>query len=329
MVDITKCIQTNDVHSEYEALFSVIHPILYGLAMTLKQDIVKQVGGYDKISLELFTRLYEPGDGDCGICFEYAVHDAIINKNQDVLERIDSALSKFCKIKGDTPSSILFGAEKSGQLQFIDSVMEHLTEDSILLTGNKGQPIKLKRHINGVVSAFRKPQERAKLPNSINGLWKADLFVGNTGIDKWVGTTVKINPKQLESARGLRLGIVPCRQGKYDKIYKHETKNLIICPVPYDQSFMEIFYEGWSIVKNFIMARGEMPKEIDLPSGLDRLVCKELVARNRFPILDVLEVLKNMGQPHLMYIEETEASITSKTKETMKINKIIAPMYDL
>lgn len=329
MVDITKCIQTNDVHSEYEALFSVIHPILYGLAMTLKQDIVKQVGGYDKISLELFTRLYEPGDGDCGICFEYAVHDAIINKNQDVLERIESALSKFCRIKGDIPSSILFGAEKSGQLQFIDSVMEHLTEDSILLTGNKGQPIKLKRHINGVVSAFRKPQDREKLPSSINGLWKADLFVGNTNIDKWVGTTVKINPKQLESARGLRLGIVPCRQGKYDKIYKHETKNLIICPVPYDQSFMEIFYEGWSIVKNFIMARGEMPKEIDLPSGLDRLVCKELVVRKRFPILDVLEVLKNMGQPHLMYIEETEASITSKTKEMMKINKIIAPMYDL
>lgn len=329
MVDITKCIQTSDVHSEYEALFSVIHPILYGLAMTLKQDIVKQVGGYDKISLELFTRLYEPGDGDCGICFEYAVHDAIINKNQDVLERIDSALSKFCKIKGDTPSSILFGAEKSGQLQFIDSVMEHLTDGSILLPGTKGQPIKLKRHINGVVSAFRKPQDREKLPSSINGLWKADLFVGNTNIDKWIGTTVKINPKQLESARGLKLGIVPCRQGKNDKIYKHETKNLIVCPVPYDQSFMEIFYEGWIIIKKFILARGNMPKEIDLPSGLDRLVCKELVARKKFPILDVLEVLKNMGQPHLMYIEEAEASITSKTKETMKINKIIAPMYDL
>lgn len=273
--------------------------------------------------------MYEPGDGDCGICFEYAVHDAIINKNQDVLERIDSALSKFCKIKGDTPSSILFGAEKSGQLQFIDSVMEHLTDDSILLPGTKGQPIKLKRHINGVVSAFRKPQDREKLPSSINGLWKADLFVGNTNIDKWVGTTVKINPKQLESARGLRLGIVPCRQGKNDKIYKHETKNLIVCPVPYDQSFMEIFYEGWIIIKKFILARGNMPKEIDLPSGLDRLVCKELVARKKFPILDVLEVLKNMGQPHLMYIEEAEASITSKTKETMKINKIIAPMYDL
>ena len=54
--------------------------------------------------------------------FEYAVHEAIINKNTDVLNRIDAALSKYCKIKGDTPSSILFGAEKSGKLHFIDSV---------------------------------------------------------------------------------------------------------------------------------------------------------------------------------------------------------------
>lgn len=51
--------------------------------------------------------------------------------------------------------------------------------------------------------------DRAKLPDSINGLWKADLFIGNTIMDNWVGTTVKINPSQLESARGLRLGIKP------------------------------------------------------------------------------------------------------------------------
>ncbi len=326
MVNVVKCEQTNSVHSEYEALFSVIYPILHGLAMSLKQDIVKQVKGYENISLELFTRLYEPGDGDCGICFEYAVHEAIINQNSDVLNRIDTALSKFCKIQGDTPSSILFGAEKTGQLQFIDSVKEHLTDNSLLLTGDRGKPIKLKKHINGVVSAFRKPQDRAKLPNSINGLWKADLFVGNTKFDKWVGTTVKINPKQLESARGLRLGVVPSAQGKSDKIYKHETKNLIICPVPYDHSFMEIFYEGWNIVKQFILAHGSMPKEINLSSGLDRLVCKELVDRAKFPILDVIEVLKTMGQPHLLNVEKTTADIETDTSHAISINNIIAPL---
>ena len=326
MIELSKCKQVNEVHSEYEALFSVIYPILLGLTYTLKNDIVEQVGGYNNISLELFTRLYKPGDGDCGICFEYAVHNAITNKDSDVLNRIDSALSKFCKIKGDDPTSILFGAEKSGQLQFIDSLMEHLTDDSLLLTGDRGKPIKLKRHINGVVSAFRKPNDRQKLPSSINGLWKADLFVGNNNVDKWVGTTVKINPRQLESAKGLRLGIVPSPQGKNDKIYKHETKNLIICPVPYDRSFMEIFYEGWAIVKNFILAGGNMPKEIDLPFGLDRIVCKELVSRKKFPILEVLEVLKSMGQPHLMEVEDKSILVTSKSDEVSKINRIVAPI---
>lgn len=326
MVKKIKCIQSNEVNSEYEALFSVIHPILTGLVLSLKQDIVEQVGGHEKISLELFTRLYEPGDGDCGICFEYAVHDAIVNKNPDVLNRIDSALSKYCKIKGDTPSSILFGAEKSGRLHFIDSVKEHLTDNSQLLTGDRGKPIKLKKHIDGVVSAFKKPQDRAKLPNSINGLWKADLFVGNTLMDNWVGTTVKINPSQLESARGLRLGIVPCKQGRNDKIEKHETKNLIVCPIPYDKSFMEIFLEGFNIVKQFILAHGEMPSEMNLPSSLDRLVCKELVSRRKFPILGVIEVLKGMGQPHLMSVEDKETAIESDDNNNLKINRIITPV---
>lgn len=329
MIELAKCKQTNQVNSEFEALFSVIYPILYGLVSTLNKETVSEIGGYNKISLGLFTKLYQPGDGDCGICFEYAVHNAIMTKDNEVLTRIDSALSKYCKIKGDDPSSILFGAEKSGQIQFIDSVMSHLTDDSLLLTGDRGKPIKLKRHINGVVSAFRKPQEREKLPSSINGLWKADLFVGNTLLDKWVGTTVKINPKLLESAHGLRLGIVPSRQGKNDKIYKHETKNLIICPVPYDESFMEIFYEGWGIVKQFILARGEMPKEINLSSSLDRMICKHLVDRRKYPVFDVIEYLKTMGQPHLMEVENTNINIMSNSSEVTRINRIVAPISEI
>lgn len=325
MVDITKCIQENEVNAEYEALFSVISPILKGLALSLKRDIVTSIGGYEKLTMELFTRLYEPGDGDCGICFEYAVHSAIVNSQPDVLDRIDTALTRYCKIKGDNPSSILFGAEKSGILQFIDSVKEHLTDESLLLTGDRGQPIKLKKHIDGVVSAFKKPLDRMKLPNSINGLWKADLFVGRIASDKWVGTTVKINPSQLEASRGLRLGIVPSKQGRSDKIYKHDTKNLIICPVPYDQSFMEIFYEGWNIVKQFILAHGNMPKEINLSSGLDRLVCKELVSRKTFPILDVIDVLETMGQPHLMSVQNGTVNIASEDNN-IKLNKLIAPI---
>ena len=45
MIKKIKCIQTNAVNSEYEALFSVIHPILTGLVHTIKQDIINQIGG--------------------------------------------------------------------------------------------------------------------------------------------------------------------------------------------------------------------------------------------------------------------------------------------
>ncbi|WP_088834795.1 hypothetical protein [Paenibacillus tyrfis] len=165
----------------------------------------------------MLSRLYKPGDGDCGICFEYAVHDAIINSQASIIERIDDALTK-CKIRGERPTSILFGAEKTGAVQLIKSGKDILTNESKLLTGVVGQPIRLKKHIDGVASAFRNQQARTTLPSSIDGLWKADLFVGQQKPDQWVGTTVKINQKDLEHARGLRLGIVPLRQGKKDKI---------------------------------------------------------------------------------------------------------------
>lgn len=326
MIDLVKYSQNNDVESEVEAQFAVIIPILKGILYSLNRDIVQTVGGYDKITLELLARLYRAGDGDCGICFEYAIHDAIINNNADVLERIETALTKYCKIKGGNPTSILFGAEKTGAMQLIDSVNEHLTDDSLLLTGKIGQPIKLKKHIQGVLNAFRKPSEREKLPNSINGLWKADLFVGMAEPDKWIGTTVKINRKTIESARGLRLAITPSRQGISDKIEKNDIKNLIICPVPYDQSFMEIFYQGWVTVKQFLNAGAKLPSENLLPHGADRFVCKQLEDRSRFPVLQVIEALEVMKQPHLLKTETKKVNVQVEDGEEPKINTITAPV---
>ncbi|MBV4426519.1 hypothetical protein [Clostridium tyrobutyricum] len=322
MINISKFIQTNKVGSEVEALIAVVSPILLGITLSLNRSIVDKIGGLDNVSLELLSRLYKPGDGDCGISFEYAVHDAIINYNGQVLDKIDIALNKYCRINGGDPTSILFGAEKSGAMQLIESVKEHLTDESKLLTGVRGKPILLKRHISGVIGAFRKHSEREKLPSSINGLWKADLFVGRTEPDKWVGTTVKINPSQLEAARGLRLAIVPAKEGRTDKIYKNELKNLIVCPLPYDQSFMEIFYRGWMIAKQFLNAGAKLPKEVYLPIGADRQVCRFLEERRKFPILNVISALQSVTQQNLVSVEEKNVNIDSKTM----INKIIAPI---
>ena len=324
MIDIVKYRHNNPVNSEVEALFAVSIPILRGILYSLNRQIVSEVGGYDKISLLMLSRLYREGDGDCGICFEYAVHDAIINNNPSVLNRIDTVLTKFCKIKNGDPTSILFGAEKNGAMQLIDSVQEHLTDDSTLLPGTKGKPIKLKRHIQGVINAFRKPSEREKLPSSINGLWKADLFVGKTAPDKWIGTTVKINRSQLEAAKGLRMAIVPAKQGKKDSIYIDDMKNLVVCPLPYDHEFAEIFYRAWILVKLFLNSGAQMPSESKLALGADRFVCNFLVDRNQYPVLEVLDAMDVIKQPQLVVTEEKEAHIASTMKSTL--NTLVAPM---
>jgi hypothetical protein len=69
--------QLNPVGDEVLALVAVVQPILLGVLYALKQDIVEGVGGYENLTLKTLARLYRPGDGDCGICFEYAVHDAM------------------------------------------------------------------------------------------------------------------------------------------------------------------------------------------------------------------------------------------------------------
>jgi hypothetical protein len=70
--------QLNPVSDEVLALVAVVRPILTGVLYALKHELVSQVGTYDNISLLLLSRLYKPGDGDCGICFEYAVHEHLI-----------------------------------------------------------------------------------------------------------------------------------------------------------------------------------------------------------------------------------------------------------
>src|SRR5581483_6879072 len=171
--------QQSPVADEVAALFAVVRPILEGLLYGLKAEVVEEAGGRNAISLQMLTRLYEPGDGDCGICFEYAVHDAMRRRDPHVLERVESALG-MCKIPGAELGSILFGAEKAGSQQLIETAKEALTDDSLLMYGQRGRPARLRRQLDLMAQAFRSKKRDDILPTSISGLWKADLFLGRT-----------------------------------------------------------------------------------------------------------------------------------------------------
>jgi hypothetical protein len=167
--------QENPVADEVSAVTAVVRPVLAGILHALKKEVAEEAGGHQNIKLFMLPRLRRPGDGDIGICFEYAVHDALNKQNPMVVERVADAL-KLCKLPGQGITSILFGAEKNGALNLIDTARSLLTPQSQLLYGTKGRPVKLKRHIESLAAAFRKQSARESLPLSISGLWKADLY---------------------------------------------------------------------------------------------------------------------------------------------------------
>lgn len=104
--------QLNQVGDEVSALIAVTRPILQGLLFALKHDVVSEVGGFNNVKLMMLPRMYRAGDGDVGICFEYAVHDAVKRGDPKVVEKINDGMKTYCKVKGSETSSILFGAEK-------------------------------------------------------------------------------------------------------------------------------------------------------------------------------------------------------------------------
>lgn len=321
-------LQQNPVADEVSAITAVVRPILEGLLFALKADVVAEVGGYENVKLKMLPRLYRPGDRDCGICFEYAVHDALNQRNPVVLERVNDALHQFCNVHGERHGSILFGLEKTGALNLIDTAKERLTDGSRLLAGNRGQPAKLKRHIDSIAAAFRRREAREALPWSISGLWKADLFVGFEDTDRWVGTSVKINPDQLEGAQGLRIGIVPARGGRHDLIRHDDNKNLVICPLPHDGGFMEVFYQGWTVLKQFIDADATIPREANLPRQADRQVARYLADRRDFLVLEVVAALGPLSQPELLQTEEQDATLVSRRALNPEIETgaLVAPI---
>lgn len=325
--DIRKETQKSPVADEVSALIAIVRPILLGLLFSLKKDIADEVGGHAKVKLKMLPRLRLKGDGDVGICYEYAVHDAIRHRNPDILDRVYDALSRHCRVPGKDIESILFGAEKTGLVQLIDTAKDLLTDDSRVLTGKQSQPPKLKSYLNMLAAAFSRESTRLALPSSINGLWKADLFLGCTDSDRWVGTTVKINSRQLEAANGLRVGIVPAQQGKSDRIHRDNQKNLIVCPLPYDASFMELFYFAWGIVQQFLSAKAQLPKPVALPAPTHRQVAKELESRREYPVLDVVDALEAIAQPHLLENKTDEVSVeSSRVKRVRLTDTLIAPL---
>ena len=300
--------QISPIAEDVGALLAVTRPIIAGLLHSIGEEYLVVHGGRANMRLADLGRVRKANDGDLGVAFEYAVHDAIMSGTGAVVDRVATAL-RSCNINRGDPASILFAMEKNGSKQLVQTQRELITADSRVLSGRRGQPVKLQRYMNQLAAAFHRPTTRLALPRSIQGLWKADLFLGSTAPDHWVGTSIKINPRALEGAPGLRIAIVPTSSGRSDAIKRDEQKNLIICPIPHDYSFMQTFHEGMRIVQVLVARDFLMPSDAELPNPMHREVARVYVERREYPVEEVLAAVAIFAQPELLDTSTQQLSV--------------------
>ncbi len=290
--------QTAEVQDFVRAKLAMVVPVLKAILHSLSRDRINRLGGIECVTVRDLAREVREGHGDAGICFEYAVHEAIANNHPLIASLASEVLQDLCRIGGGA-ESILFGPEKAGVIPILESVEQALTDDSVVYVGNRGRPPKLKRYIPQIMNAYRRNEARNTLPRAISGIWKADLFLGNRQMDAWVGTTIKINPTHLQAAQGLRIGIYP-RLNERDVPRRDEQLNLIRLPLPYDGQFMEVFYKSFFLARAFLRADATLPRPVDLPDSEDRLICGLLEQRKDFPVVEVIAAISEMAQPDLI-----------------------------
>lgn len=309
-----------------EIILSFISPILFALLMGLKSEVVQSLNGFDKIRLRELARNYREGDGDCGICFEYSIHSAIRKNDPLIMQRINEALNK-CGISGNNTTSILLGFEKNRVLQINDELLSNLTDTSILVTDAFGNKINLLEHISRICTAFRNSNSRRYLPNVINGLWKADLLLGNKDEDLWAAVSVKINPLALVHANGIAIGIIPSRWNRFVTV---KTKGkMVVCPLIYDNGFMQYFYAAWNTVRCFFYADARVPHEHCLYCKEQLQIAEFLASKRDTPVLELVDEIftqlthKTIIRPKEKSIITTDIFDTSNIQNTNR--SIIVP----
>jgi hypothetical protein len=159
--------QASPVEDPVSALIAVTRPIINGVAQSIGGEYIEAYDDRTVIPLKMLGRLRKEHDGDIGLAFEDAIHEGVQRTQPVVVERVTEAL-KLCNIRRGDAASILFAIEKQGAKQLIFTEMGLITDNSRALSGNRGQPVKLKKHLNQLAAAFRRSNTKLNLPQSIS-----------------------------------------------------------------------------------------------------------------------------------------------------------------
>lgn len=256
-------IEQNEPIDEYgRALYAVARSIVRALIDSMSSedllDLNTELKDVRMRQLAKIVRL-ERDKGIRGDGFEWAVHEAIAGGEPAVVTPIHHALRRASSfIKDAAPRSLLFGHERAKYLGFLDAVVEEAGNEAFLLPEGSGRPFKFGPWVQVAAKGHLAEKE---LNDRIKQIWKTDLFLSAEGDTRHFAATVKSNFAQLESGRGLRLGVVPesTHTGNKAGVRYDNSKKLWVVSLADPNGFMGIFNDAYHAVARAMCNLGKQP----------------------------------------------------------------------
>lgn len=328
--DVTFLSQAEPVDEYGRALYAVGRSVLRALLDQLgPEDLTDLNTDRADITFRQLSKVVrlQRDKGMRGDGFEWAVHEAIVGGEPLVCRPIVDALesaSATLRNRIDKPSSLLFGYERAKYLGFLDAVVE-AGADSYILPDGSGRPFQFGPWVS--VAAQGKMAEPFLRPR-IKEIWKTDIFLSNQDETRYVAASIKSNWRQLEQARGIRIGIVPeasdLRPGRYGP---HKGMHLAVLPDP--DGFMGLFNDAYQAVARAVAAVGlqDAGHYFEKPSAKAQRLQAQLEKYESAKVVDLEDALNEAAQERLVAVETQLVSVDAPDwlHLTERSTKVIAP----
>ncbi|WP_162788699.1 hypothetical protein [Amycolatopsis albispora] len=327
MAEVTFLGQAEPVDEYGRALYAVSRSVLRALLDQLGKDDLEDLNcDRSEVTLRQLAKVarLHRDKGMRGDGFEWAVHEAIVGGEWRVTERISEVLRRvspksFKSI--ETPTSLMFGHERSRYLGFADAVVDNASGDAVLLPDGQGHPFTFGAWVpiaaEGMVAEPR-------LRDRIKKVWKTDIFLSDGNKQRFAGATIKSNWHQLEDGKGLRIGIVPEATDLSPLQRRFNTLHLAVLPDP--DGFMGLFNDGYEAVAGAILTVGRHDKAPYYlkPSAKAQRIQRQLEKYPTVAVVELEHALNEAAQQGLIEVRRKLLSV--EAPDWLHINETRAPI---
>ncbi len=304
------------------SLAALVGSILTDCASSISADVgaeeIRTQYTLDRIARE-FGRLRV----DCGLSFEYAVHDALRRSEGGVAERVSGALREYCGLTGTVPASILFGVGKNRGAGLVDTPKHLIAAGSTVkqLVGGAGKFAPMASWIERCADCFHSEGE-FHLPTSIRAYWRPRLLLGYADQGVWVPSSF-IQHSSVDL--GLHVLLTPLNQDAGGQV-RREDFQVVVCPIPVDGGFLSVFRRAWRCVRTLLAPDRNKHLAKPVIDPVDAELEGLLGSRRDRSLDELLVSLTSVGATSCFGLETRHVDYVNLGMQPIALGTILAPV---